>query len=463
MKLFCLGNSKEEKGHQLELITQAILRSQGYINVICNAVGSGGNEIDVSARFHQPLLADTIDYPVICECKAHKTPIDMDAWQKFIGKHAIASRNNDNTIGVMIALTGVKPTVLSDYESVKTKNSRKIFLYSEENIISTLQNNFNVEEESSIKELMEQELQRAVSNLSLICYKQHFIWYVELADHSYTLYSHSIIWSDEDIAMLQKLLKKEKIVEEQTFFNYWERERQQHELQLVQMQLIHLLSVRGRMPIDDVIDEINKQPSTIFPVSKILLVKSMEKFSFITDDGTQLSMKNDDEIDFVDFYRFVLLGGFPVDFFYSDYYQSHINDSLLRDILAIQANLNFAEYHFPKVLFLLKASPRALLYSLFPDKRIVTTRREDVVKLRIPNIDEIHNNLFIEGITRQFMLDYEFDMDDLGDLHKILGIDDVNYQTQLKIVKSDKTEYTYPASHSIFMVNIDSKGYESNV
>ena len=61
MKLFCLGNSKEEKGHQLELITQAILRSQGYINVICNAVGSGGNEIDVSARFHQPLLADTID------------------------------------------------------------------------------------------------------------------------------------------------------------------------------------------------------------------------------------------------------------------------------------------------------------------------------------------------------------------------------------------------------------------
>ena len=456
MKLFCLGNTKEEKGHQLELITQAILRSQGYVNVICNAVGSGGNEIDVSARFHQPMLADTIDVPVICECKAHKTPIDMDAWQKFIGKRAIAARDNANTIGVMIALTGVKPTVASDYENVKVNRTRNIFLYSEEDIISTLQRYFNVEEESTIKELMEQELQRAVSQLYLICYKQHFIWYVELADHTYTLYSHSIIWSDEDIAMLQILLKKEKIVGGQAFFNYWERERQQHELQLVQMQLISLLSVRGRMPIDDVVNEINKQPSTIVPVSKIMLMKSLEMFSFIANDGTHLSMKSDEEIDYVEFYRFVLLGGCPIDYFYSDYYQSHIDESLMRSILAIQSNLHFSEEHFPQVLLLLKASPKALLYSLFPDKRIATTRREDMVKLNIPNIDELHNHLFIEGITRQFMFDYEFGMDALGKLHNsVLGIGDVNYHTELKIIKSDKTEYIYPASHRIFMMSID--------
>ena len=461
MKLFCLGNSKEEKGHQLELITQAILRHQGYVNVTCNAVGSGGNEIDVSARYHQSILAADIDIPVICECKAHKTPIDMDAWQKFIGKRAIAARENANTVGVMIALTGVKPTVSSDYENVKSNTPRNIFLHSEEDIIPILQEYFNVEEERAIKELMEQELQRAVLHIYLLCYKQHFIWYVELTDHTYTLYSHSIIWSDQDIVMLQNLLEKEKIVGTQAFFNYWERERQQHELQLVQMQLIGLLSVRGSMPIDDVIDEINKQPSNVVPVSKILLMKSMEMFSFVTDDGAQLSMKRDDEIDFVEFYRFVLLGGCPVDYFYSDYYQSHIDDSLLRKILAIQSNLNLSEEHFPKVLFLLKASPKALLYSLFPDKRIATTRREDMVKLRIPTLDELHNHLYVEGITRQFMIDYEFCMDVLGKLHGILGISDVNFQTQLKIVKSDKTEYTYPASHRIFMAKIDTRGYES--
>lgn len=460
MKIFCLGDTKEEKGHQLELITQAILRKQGYVNITCNAVGSGGNEIDVSARYHQPLLAESIDIPVICECKAHKTPIDMTDWQKFIGKRAIAARENTNTVGVMISLSGAKPTVLSDYENVKSKTPRNIFLHSEEEIIPVLREEFNVEEENAIVDLMEQELQKAVSHVFLLCYKQHFIWYIELTDNAYTLYSHSIVWSDRDIEQLQKLLKKEKIVGSQVFLNYWERERQQHELQHVQMQLVVLLSVRGSLPIDDVINEINNQTSTIAPVSKILLMKSIEKFSFVTFDGALLSMKSDNDIDFVEFYRFVLNGDCPLDYFYSDYYQSHINAPLLREILAIQSSLNISEEHFPKILFLLKASPKALRYSLFPDKRISTTRRDEMVKLRIPAIDELQNSLYIEGITRHFMLDYEFNMGNLRKLHGKLGISDVRYQTQLNIVMSDKTEYTYPASHRISEVTVDTRGYE---
>lgn len=153
-------------------------------------------------------------------------------------------------------------------------------------------------------------------------------------------------------------------------------------------------------------------------------------------------------------------GDCPLDYFYSDYYQSHINAPLLREILAIQSSLNISEEHFPKILFLLKASPKALRYSLFPDKRISTTRRDETVKLRIPAIDELHNSLYIEGITRHFMLDYEFNMGNLRKLHGKLGISDVRYQTQLNIVRSDKTEYTYPASHRIFEVTVDTRGYE---
>lgn len=69
MKLYCIGNSKEEKGSQLEWLTQAILHNQGFENIICNAIGSGGNEIDVSAQLRQSLMAEIMEIPVICECK----------------------------------------------------------------------------------------------------------------------------------------------------------------------------------------------------------------------------------------------------------------------------------------------------------------------------------------------------------------------------------------------------------
>lgn len=36
---------------------------------------------------------------------------------------------------------------------------------------------------------------------------------------------------------------------------------------------------------------------------------------------------------------------------------------------------------------------------------------------------------------------------------------DVNYQKQLKILLSDNTDYTYPSSHRIFMVAIETRGY----
>ena len=103
MKIYCIGISKEDKGRQLEWLTQAILHNQGGEDVICNAVGTGGNEIDVSARLRHPLMSETIVIPVICECKAHKDPIGMDDWQKFIGKTTIKARENSRTLGIMIS------------------------------------------------------------------------------------------------------------------------------------------------------------------------------------------------------------------------------------------------------------------------------------------------------------------------------------------------------------------------
>ena len=50
MKLYILGNSKDDKGTQLEQLTTKILEYQGYTNILTNVQVSGASEIDVTAR-----------------------------------------------------------------------------------------------------------------------------------------------------------------------------------------------------------------------------------------------------------------------------------------------------------------------------------------------------------------------------------------------------------------------------
>ena len=447
MKLYSIGNSKEEKGHQLEWLTQAILHNQGGEDVICNAVGTGGNEIDVSARLRHPLMSETIVIPVICECKAHKDPIGMDDWQKFIGKTTIKARENSRTLGIMISLSGAKSTVQSDYDAIKTKGDKTVFLYAGDKLAELVQKIFGIEREDGIRQLVESKLNTPVSEVSLICYKEHFIWYVALDEDKYTLYSHTVIWSDNEIERINVLLKKDGIVGTRNFVNFWEYDRLQMELQIIQMQLINILSISGPQTVKNVIVTINNLPTTIVPISEVMLKKSIGQFPFITETDDKIVMKPDDEMDFIEFYRFVLVGGCPTDFLKSDYYQSHINADLLKRILEIQSNLNILEDFYPQILFLLKSSPIALLYAIFPDEKIVKIRRPEVAVQQRPEVDEIHNNIFIDGISRGFMTDYGDHGDKLLELHTdVQGIVEVGFSSLLTVKTSDGKFFKYPSS-----------------
>ena len=83
MKLYILGNSKDDKGTQLEQLTTKILEYQGYTNILTNVQVSGASEIDVTARKMAKTGIKEISTPVICECKAHEKPIVMTDWLKF--------------------------------------------------------------------------------------------------------------------------------------------------------------------------------------------------------------------------------------------------------------------------------------------------------------------------------------------------------------------------------------------
>ena len=133
MRLFVYGKNKDDKGTQLEALTAAILKGQGY-TVVRNEVKSGGNELDVVATRNEPIGGDK---NLICECKAHNNLITMNDWLKFIGKLHLAQRKNQMTHGLMIALSGANGNVLGSYKDIKADNY--ITLITNEDIFGHIQ------------------------------------------------------------------------------------------------------------------------------------------------------------------------------------------------------------------------------------------------------------------------------------------------------------------------------------
>lgn len=86
MEVIILGKNSDDKGTQLEKLTEAILKNLGYTDVSTSEIGAGGFELDVTAEFLQPGIGNTTKRLTICECKAHRKPISTTDWMKFLGK-----------------------------------------------------------------------------------------------------------------------------------------------------------------------------------------------------------------------------------------------------------------------------------------------------------------------------------------------------------------------------------------
>src|SRR5688500_15375962 len=84
--MIILGRSRDDKGTELEQLTESILRRRGLRNIHCNQIGEGGSEVDAHAEHPQPGIGHTYLHPHLCECKAHASPIGMTDWLKFLGK-----------------------------------------------------------------------------------------------------------------------------------------------------------------------------------------------------------------------------------------------------------------------------------------------------------------------------------------------------------------------------------------
>lgn len=132
--MLILGTTADDKGAQLESLVYTILQREGYVRIVKNRVGAGGNELDVSGERESAVAGATQITPLLCEAKALASPVAMPAWQRFLGKLFIERTVNRNAVGMLVTLNGVNGNVDGSFQSLQANDSA-IFIIGPANLI----------------------------------------------------------------------------------------------------------------------------------------------------------------------------------------------------------------------------------------------------------------------------------------------------------------------------------------
>lgn len=458
MKLYILGKNTDDKGSQLEELTRDILATQGYGNIVTNSVYSGGSEIDVVASRKSLTGVNNMDYPVICECKAHDKAIVMIDWLKFIGKLYIAKLKNKYTIGLMLALSGANGNVVGSYNDIKDDGS--IQLIANDDLIVLLSGKYSLPESSSIEKYISQFTNRTLTEICLAYYNKSIYWIVGFAEGGYTIVKHncqSITKEHTDLLL--------PLINDNTSFTGYINIEDEHKA-IIRQSILNTLVLSfiidcPLITLDEMVSKIQIIPNeenTTVNLADIKSVIEKNPFVFQSKNGT-LSLLDKEKINFIEFYRFILKNAIHSRILSRKFYIENINEDLLKRICSIQENITVPKEKIDDCLFLLKHSPTALSYAIYPDQFIIKYRSSNGPPFS--NVDKGHTEHFFNSLINCFRED--FYRQELWELYfndyKILSL---NTNISLSIEQEDNPLRTITKNETVMLGKLG-KEYNNQV
>lgn len=404
MRLIIVGKTKDDKGTQLEKLTQKILSHQGYSNIATNVQVSGASEIDVLASQITRTGVKDIEVPVICECKAHEKPIVMTDWLKFIGKVMIARKQKPNTIGLMLALSGANGAVIGSY-STDFNDDPAIQLIANDDIINLISSVFNLPKPDMVAEMLDQLPTPAITDIDLLYYEEKVWWLIGFDDGTFT-FCHANIKTAEkaEVEELLPLLPSATKYQTNKFVDVMGSVTLSQILRSLELYIVTLLISEGGCRIEDCLQKISILDPTII-VSLELVQKSINQSLLIVENDGFIQLRPDNEINFADFYRRALQGPTPIALLKSDYYVNHINQDLLTKIWEIQDGFYLDNSDdIEKCLMILKVSPSSLSYSLIPDKIFWGFKNVAGANEQMKQLYQTH---YISELQKRLLEDYQ--------------------------------------------------------
>lgn len=406
--MLILGKSNDDKGTQLEHIARKMLSTRGYQNITLNAIGAGGAEYDISGEYIMQLVANIRRVKVIGECKARKDTVNMTDWQKFLGKVYLESiKRKQEVTGLFIAASGFNSYVASSYEELR-EHKENIELIGETDIEDFLRKEYSVTSIQEVVEMLGSFTTRTVTFIELCYYQQVCYWMITFDKGIYTLLDATGQPLQGDMLQdIQYLI--ELITSQNTFVDlYAEVEAKLRSLQVQKHILSRLMSYNGVINYEDIVENSIFTIDEIKAASKILAEHGWINF---LENEVHLSAMNDQGRyeHIVEMLKFWLNGQVQLHILYegleSQFYDQHIDEQLLDEIMKIQGNLPIPQDRYNDVIRILKLSPNALNRALHPFTFIINHRSAQQLQNN-SLIDEADNNMFfkyiIEGLVQDF-------------------------------------------------------------
>jgi Restriction endonuclease len=402
--MIILGKSKDDKGTQLEKLVVAILKKLGYTNVVPNKIGSGGEELDVTGGFVVPLPGGEITKRLIAECKAYKKPVDIPTWLKFLGKlFTDEQKTGEKVSGCLIALSGVNGNCQGAYEDLKARRS-DITIIAGEALFHLLEELYSLKKASEIEALTRQLTDRTIRLLDVVYYDANVYWVVGFQDEKYALLDSSGKTLEREKAnKLTKLIKKSEALgqyidlEEEARARETALEARKHVLQT-------LIEKDGSAPAEELTASSDLAPEIVHAGIEYLkaqgIVQQDSTTVYIPDPVTS-GYKHVPSL-----YRELLFPYFDIRVLGKPYYDRHINNGLLDEVVAIQCGITLTDEQRQRAVELMRLSPGALLHCVMPMAMIVNHRQKEKNQVITVEINKADVDYFFQTLHQCLRHDF---------------------------------------------------------
>ena len=405
MQLYILGKNSDDKGTQLEQLTVKILEHQGLEDVTTNIQGAGGNEIDITAYSRSTTIGiGQQETKLIGECKAHKSPITITDWLKFMGKIHYARENGAHVIGIMVCLSGANGAVIGMYNE-KHHNDKTIQLIANKDLVNLISECFEIETEVKVRERLVSMSYGDIYEMNLLYYDRKIYWVTSFMDGKYTITNaKGLLMKKEELNDIFSLIANHSPYSQDCFIDIQEHQKVQQHLTAINMALLTILVDGFSGTLDETSKQIRKYNDTIDTDILEMAIKQNPFVAF--DKGENIVTLQKDGIDIVPFYRYILLSGCPLDLVVSNFYQNHINKELLYKIQEIQYGFEMPDEKIDDYISLLKFSPSALYNAITPNRLFYNYMLVGQFK-NMENMKKMYESLFMKMLVDGFVMDLQ--------------------------------------------------------
>lgn len=435
MQLYIIGKDTEDKGNQLEELTQIILEQKSVKNLCRSKISSGGDEIDVSGIIHNTALSD-IEIPIICECKAHSNPINLTDWLKFLGKFFVKSLDNCRTQGYLISLSGANGNVLGAYDDLKKKCDSVKFITGDE-LVALLTSYYKLPTKKDVIDFVTQYTDKQINDISLMYYSKQVYWVISFISGEFTL-----LESQQGFIPIDKYKQLNPYIEKFTdlskFIDIESENKALHRKRYIEGQILFNCINQNLITYDELFQNLSSQKD--LNVTKEEIIIYTNEIPFIENSNSQITLKKVSEIDVVEFYRYILHRPIKPELLEYSFYKDNINDILLSSIETIQCGMPIPKEKRKDCISILQLSPSALIYAITPDTAILQGRH--LKQVISDDINNKHFDMFMGNVIDCLTLDLKSQPFHDVFLHK-LGIKSFSINRTLVINENEENQIIF--------------------